>query len=129
MARLPGVAYVEDNLFSCAVDSTTRMRETIQTHRLNRVVVAACSPRTHEGVFREVLAAAGLNPGYFAFAKSGSNAPGSIRRSRTRPDQGPGPGRHGGLPGRGPVPIQPQSFPVIPRALVLGGGVAGLTPP
>ena len=128
VAQLPGVAHVEDNLFSCAVESTTRMRETIQTLRLNRVVVAACSPRTHEGVFREVLAAAGLNPGYFAFA--------NIREQCAWVHQTePAAALTKALDlvamavSRAAVltPIQPQSFPVIPRALVLGGGVAGLS--
>jgi heterodisulfide reductase subunit A len=127
-ARLPGVAHVEDNLFSCAVDSTTRMRETIQALGLNRVVVAACSPRTHEGVFREVLAAAGLNPGYFAFA--------NIREQCAWVHQTePAAAQKKALDlvamavfrAAALTPIQPQSFPVIPRALVLGGGVAGLS--
>jgi heterodisulfide reductase subunit A len=127
LARLPGVALVSDNLFSCAVDSTARMRETIQTHGLNRVVVAACSPRTHEGVFREVLDAAGLNPGYLAFA--------NIREQcawvhQTEPDAALTKALDlvAMAVSRAAVlsAIQPQSFPVIPRALVLGGGVAGM---
>jgi heterodisulfide reductase subunit A2 len=128
VVQFPGVAHVEDNLFSCAADSTTRMRETIQTLGLNRVVVAACSPRTHEGVFREVLAAAGLNPGYFAFA--------NIREQCAWVHQAePGAAQEKALAlvamavsrAAALTPIQPQSFPVIPRALVLGGGVAGLS--
>ncbi len=128
VARLPGVAHVEDNLFSCAVDSTTRMRETIQALGLNRVVVAACSPRTHEGVFREVLVAAGLNPGYFAFA--------NIREQCAWVHQtDPAAAQKKALDlvamavsrAAALTPIRPQSFPVIPRALVLGGGVAGLS--
>jgi heterodisulfide reductase subunit A len=128
VAQLPGVVHVEDNLFSCAVEATTRMRETIQTLKLNRVVVAACSPRTHEGVFREVLGAAGLNPGYFALA--------NIREQCAWVHQTePAAALTKALDlvamavSRAAVltPIQPQSFPVIPRALVLGGGVAGLS--
>jgi heterodisulfide reductase subunit A len=128
VAQLPGVAHVEDNLFSCAVEATTRMREIIQTLKLNRVVVAACSPRTHEGVFREVLAGAGLNPGYFAFA--------NIREQcawvhQTEPEAALAKALSlvAMAVSRAAVlsPIQPQSFPVIPRALVLGGGVAGLS--
>ena len=65
---LPGVVHVEEALFACAVESTRRMAATIRDLGLNRVVVAACSPRTHEAVFREVVAAADLNPGYFALA-------------------------------------------------------------
>jgi heterodisulfide reductase subunit A len=128
VAGLPGVAHVEDNLFSCAVESTGRMRETIQTLGLNRVVVAACSPRTHEGVFREVLAGAGLNPGYFTMA--------NIREQCAWVHQGDPDAaltKAAGLiamaVGRAArlTPIQPQSIPVTPRALVLGGGVAGMS--
>jgi heterodisulfide reductase subunit A len=128
VARLPGVVHVEDNLFSCAVETTTRMRETIQKLGLNRVVVAACSPRTHEEVFREVLTAAGLNPGYFAFA--------NIREQcawvhQTEPEIAltkaldliaMAVSRAAVL-----TPIRAQTFPVVPRALVLGGGVAGMS--
>jgi heterodisulfide reductase subunit A len=128
VAGLPGVAHVEDNLFSCAVESTGRMRETIRALGLNRVVVAACSPRTHEGVFREVLAGAGLNPGYFTMA--------NIREQCAWVHQGDpeaaltkavdliamAVGRAARL-----TTIQPQSIPVTPRALVLGGGVAGMS--
>jgi heterodisulfide reductase subunit A len=128
VARLPGVVHVEDNLFSCAVETTTRMRETIQTLGLNRVVVAACSPRTHEEVFREVLTTAGLNPGYFAFA--------NIREQcawvhQTDPEAALAKALDliAMAVSRAAVlsPIRAQTFPVIPRALVLGGGVAGMS--
>ncbi|MFZ5449121.1 MAG: FAD-dependent oxidoreductase [Thermodesulfobacteriota bacterium] len=128
VVHLPGVVHVEDNLFSCAVESTSRMRQTIRDLGLNRVVVAACSPRTHEGVFREVLTAAGLNPGFFtlanireqcawvhqgdpeaALAKAVDLVDMAVRRAAVL------------------TPIHPQSIPVIPRALVLGGGVAGMS--
>jgi len=128
VARLPGVVHVEDNLFSCAVETTTRMGETIRELALNRVVVAACSPRTHEEVFREVLTAAGLNPGYFAFA--------NIREQcawvhQTEPEAALGKALNliAMAVSRAAVlsPIEARTFPVIPRALVLGGGVAGLS--
>jgi heterodisulfide reductase subunit A2 len=92
------------------------------------VVVAACTPRTHEGVFREVLAAAGLNPGFLAFA--------NIREQCAwvhQTDQAAA--REKALrlvamavrQARVLQPIQLQTFAVIPRALVLGGGVAGMS--
>jgi heterodisulfide reductase subunit A len=128
VVRLPGVVHVEDNLFSCAVESTTRMKETIQALRLNRVVVAACSPRTHEGVFREVLEAAGLNPGYFAFANIREQCA-WVHQAEPEEALTKALGLVAMAVNRAAVlsPIQPPSFPVIPRALVLGGGVAGLS--
>ncbi|SMC20570.1 heterodisulfide reductase subunit A [Desulfacinum hydrothermale DSM 13146] len=67
-ARLPRVAHAEENLFSCSTDVTRRMAETAIQKRLNRLVVASCSPRTHLGVFQAVLAKTGLPPGYVRMA-------------------------------------------------------------
>jgi len=58
---LPHVAYVEENLFTCSQDTQDKMAEVIRTQHLNRVVVAACTPRTHEALFQETLTSAGLN--------------------------------------------------------------------
>lgn len=65
---LGGVVHAEENLFSCSIDSVTHMVETIKEKGLNRVVVAACTPRTHEPVFQDALREAGLNPYLFEFA-------------------------------------------------------------
>ncbi|HSO72662.1 MAG TPA: FAD-dependent oxidoreductase, partial [Thermodesulfobacteriota bacterium] len=59
--RLPHVVYTTQNLFSCSQDSLVRMKEVIREHRLNRVVVAACTPKTHEGIFMDTLEGSGLN--------------------------------------------------------------------
>jgi heterodisulfide reductase subunit A len=58
---LPNVVFTQENLFSCSQDALTRLRELIDREKLNRVVVAACSPRTHEPLFQDTLKAAGLN--------------------------------------------------------------------
>ncbi|MEA2038562.1 MAG: FAD-dependent oxidoreductase, partial [Thermodesulfobacteriota bacterium] len=65
---LSGVVHAEENTFSCSIDSIMNMVETIKDKRLNRVVVAACTPRTHEPVFQDALMMAGLNPYLFEFA-------------------------------------------------------------
>jgi len=65
---LSGVVHVEENTFSCSIDSVTHMVDTIKEKGLNRVVVAACTPRTHETVFQDALREAGLNPYLFEFA-------------------------------------------------------------
>ncbi len=59
---LDGVVHAEENTFSCSIDSITHIGETISEKGLNRVVIAACTPRTHEPVFQEALREAGLNP-------------------------------------------------------------------
>ncbi|RLI10843.1 heterodisulfide reductase, partial [Candidatus Bathyarchaeota archaeon] len=65
---LPGVVYAEDNLYTCSQDTQERIKKIIREYRLNRVVVASCTPRTHEPLFRETLREAGLNPYLFEMA-------------------------------------------------------------
>jgi heterodisulfide reductase subunit A-like polyferredoxin len=58
---LKGVAHVEENLYTCSQDTQERMKKAVQEHQLNRVVVASCSPRTHEPLFQETIREVGLN--------------------------------------------------------------------
>jgi len=64
----PGVVFATHTMYTCSDTSLAEIRETIQEHRLNRVVVASCTPRTHEPLFRECLREAGLNPYLFELA-------------------------------------------------------------
>jgi heterodisulfide reductase subunit A len=65
---LPNVVYVEENLFSCSQDTQGKMTQIIKEQKLNRVVVAACSPLTHEGLFQETVVNAGINKYLFEMA-------------------------------------------------------------
>ena len=65
---LPNVVYAADNLFTCSQDTQGIIRDAAKENRLNRVVVAACTPRTHEPLFQETIREAGLNPYLFEFA-------------------------------------------------------------
>ncbi len=65
---LPGVVYVEDNLFSCSQDTQEKISQVVKEQRLNRVVVAACSPLTHEPLFQETVTNAGINKYLFEMA-------------------------------------------------------------
>ncbi len=65
---LPHVAYAEENLYTCSTDTQTRIMDIIKENRLNRVVVASCSPRTHEPLFQETIREAGLNKFLFEMA-------------------------------------------------------------
>jgi heterodisulfide reductase subunit A-like polyferredoxin len=65
---LPNVDYAEANLFTCSEDTQAKMKEVIAERQLNRVVVASCTPRTHEGLFRETCREAGLNQYLFEMA-------------------------------------------------------------
>ncbi len=66
--KLPGVVYAEQNMFSCSQDSQEKIAQTIKEQQLNRVVVAACTPKTHEPLFQETLTNAGINKYLFEMA-------------------------------------------------------------
>ena len=65
---LPNVVYAEHNLYTCSEDTQKGIREKIKEHNLNRVIVASCTPRTHEPLFRETVREAGLNIYLFEMA-------------------------------------------------------------
>ena len=65
---LPNVVYAMDNLYTCSQDTQDAIKEKIKEHNLNRVVVASCSPRTHEPLFQETIQEAGLNRYLFEMA-------------------------------------------------------------
>jgi heterodisulfide reductase subunit A len=62
---LPNVVYAEANVYTCSQDTQKLIREKIQENKLNRVIVASCTPRTHEPLFKETVQEAGLNPYLF----------------------------------------------------------------
>jgi heterodisulfide reductase subunit A-like polyferredoxin len=64
----PGVVFAKDSMFTCSDTSLSEIKEKIREYRLNRIVVASCTPRTHEPLFRETLREAGLNPYLFELA-------------------------------------------------------------
>ncbi len=126
--RLPGVVYVEENLFTCAQDTQEQIARVIARQNLNRIVIAACSPRTHEGIFQETLISAGLNKFMLEMA--------NIRNQDAwvhahDPDAATAKARDlvrmAVAKAAWLQPLQQSELPVIPGALVVGGGVAGLT--
>jgi len=65
---LPGVVHSEGLLYACSSDGTAKIKEAIKKYKLNRVVVASCTPRTHEPLFRQICKEAGLNEYLFHMA-------------------------------------------------------------
>jgi heterodisulfide reductase subunit A len=63
--KIPGVKYAEHNLYTCSQDTQEGIKEKIKEHNLNRVIVASCTPRTHEPLFQNTIREAGLNPFLF----------------------------------------------------------------
>ena len=124
---LDNVAYAEENVFSCSIDATTQMCETIKEKGLNRVVVAACTPRTHEPVFQETLREAGLNPYLFEMANIREQC--SLVHAR---DKGTATRKAQDLvrmavaKARLIKPLKQLSIGINYSALVIGGGISGM---
>ncbi|MBU1904256.1 MAG: FAD-dependent oxidoreductase, partial [Proteobacteria bacterium] len=127
-STLPFVTHVDQNLFTCAQDTQDRMKEVIKEQGLNRVVVAACSPMTHEPLFQETLQACGLNKQLFEMANirnQNSWVHGNDPESAT--DKAKDLIRMAVARAALLKPLSAKSISVNKRALVVGGGVAGMT--
>ena len=124
---LPNVVFAGQNLFTCSQDSQELMKQAIAEHRLNRVVVAACSPKTHEGIFMDTLEGTGLNKYLFEMANIRNQD--SWVHSQT-PMQATAKAKQlvAMAAARAATlnPLAEKVIPVNPRALVIGGGVAGM---
>ncbi len=125
--HLPNVVYATDNLFTCSDDTQKKIQELIREYQLNRVVVAACTPRTHEPIFRDTCAKAGLNPYLFDMANIRDQC--SWVHSVT-PEEATRKARDlvrmAVARARLLVPLEPKEVPVYQRVLVIGGGIAGI---
>ncbi|MCK4696757.1 MAG: NAD(P)-binding protein, partial [Dehalococcoidia bacterium] len=126
VSKLPGVKHAQDLLFSCAQDSQKVIKAVIEENRLNRVVVAACTPRTHEPLFQKTLQESGVNPYLFDMAnirehcswvhedrdmateKAKALVSAAVRRVYYH------------------EPLETREVPVTPNVLVVGGGIAGI---
>lgn len=125
---LPGVVYAEDQLVSCSNEGLTRIRELIKEKGLNRVVVAACTPRTHEPVFREALREAGLNPYLLEMVNIREHCSWVHSMERPRADEKAKElVRMAVYKAARLEPLPEPMLKVDKRAMVLGGGLAGMT--
>ena len=124
----PGVTYVTNTIYACAQDNQEMIKQTIKDQNLNRVVIASCTPRTHEKLFQETIREAGLNKYLFDLADireqcswchKGQNEVAtkkaikivkmSVAKSRLQ------------------EPLKTETVGVTPACLVIGGGIAGMT--
>jgi len=125
---LPNVVFADNNLYTCSNDTQEIIKEVIKEHELNRVVVASCTPRTHEPLFRNTCREAGLNPYLFEMAnirdqcswvhmaepekatvKSKDLVRMAVAKSRLL------------------EPLQSKHVSITKSALVIGGGAAGMS--
>jgi heterodisulfide reductase subunit A len=125
---LPNVAYAEDNLYTCSTDSQAKIRKAIEEHRLNRVVVASCTPRTHEPLFRDTLREAGLNQYLFEMANIRDQCSWVHMHEPAKATQkSKALVRMAVAKARLIEPLPERTLPLNHDALVIGGGVAGMT--
>ncbi|HSF79804.1 MAG TPA: FAD-dependent oxidoreductase, partial [Anaerolineales bacterium] len=125
---LPGVVHAEDNLYTCSQDTIAHIIAQVKEQNLNRVVVASCTPLTHEPLFQDAIRQAGLNPHLFEMANirnqcswvhandwegATSKALSLVRMAVARAAQ--------------LQPLKISAVPVQDTALVVGGGPAGMT--
>jgi len=125
---LPGVTYVEENLFTCSQDTQDKIREVIEREGLNRVVVAACTPITHEALFRETLKDAGLNKYLFEMANIRNQCSWvHSKEKKAATEKSKDLVRMSVARAQLIQPLLQPSISVDNKALVIGGGMAGMT--
>jgi len=124
----PNVKYATDPMYACAADTQLLIKEMIKEYKLNRIIVASCTPRTHEPLFRSTLKEAGLNEFLFeltnlrehiswvhphakeeATIKAKDMIRGAIARTCRL------------------EPLLKEKIPIIQKAAVIGGGISGMT--
>ncbi len=125
---LPDVVFADRNLYTCSSDTQSKIKEMIKAHNLNRVIVASCTPRTHEPLFQNTIKEAGINPYLFdltslrehvswvhrndpkkATEKAKRQVAAAVARVRTN------------------RPVHKEPVNVTHACLIIGGGIAGMT--
>ncbi|NHJ24919.1 MAG: CoB--CoM heterodisulfide reductase iron-sulfur subunit A family protein [Candidatus Lokiarchaeota archaeon] len=126
--QLPNVVHCEDNLYSCSSDSQARIKELIINHKLNRFIVASCTPRTHEALFQETCQEAGLNKYLFEMVNIRDqcswvhmdDAEAATQKAKDLI-------RMAVAKSRLLKPLKEESLKITPTALIIGGGIAGMS--
>jgi heterodisulfide reductase subunit A-like polyferredoxin len=125
---LPNVVFATDNLFTCSQDTAVKMGEVIREHRLSRVVVASCSPRTHEGLFQENCEKAGLNRYLFEMANiRDQNSWVHMHEPAAATEKAKDLVRMAIAKAEFLKPLKPGQLSVNHAVLIIGGGLAGIT--
>jgi heterodisulfide reductase subunit A len=125
---LPNVVYAEDNLYTCSADTQQKIKETIKEHNLNRVVVASCTPRTHEPLFQNTIKEAGLNPYLFEMANIRDQCSWiHMHEPEKATVKAKDLTRMAVAKARFLEPLSKSKLNVNHSAVVVGGGVAGMT--
>ena len=127
-ATLPGVVLAKENLYTCSEAGIAEIQNAIKAHDLNRVVVASCSPRTHQPLFQSSCAQAQLNPYLFEMANIRDQCSWVHMQFREKAtEKAKDLVRMAVAKSRYLEPQKDIEAPLTTRALVIGGGVAGLS--
>ncbi len=125
--KLPGVVFAEERLYACSQDAQEWIRQVVEEHDLNRLVVASCTPRTHQPLFRETLRSAGLNRYLFEMANIREHCSWvHMREPENATRKAQYLVKMAVEKARRLEPLADGESDVVPRGLVIGGGVAGM---
>ncbi len=125
---LPGVEYAERNLYTCSTDSQQRIKEKIAEFNLNRVIVASCTPRTHEVLFQETIREAGLNFYLFEMANIRDQCSWvHMKEPEKATEKAKDLLRIAVAKVKLDSPLYKRPLKINNNALVIGGGISGMT--
>jgi heterodisulfide reductase subunit A len=126
--KLDDVVFADESVYACSKDSQEKIKQLIEEHKLNRIVLAACTPRTHEPLFQDTIREAGLNKCLFEMANIRDQCTWVHAHEKDAATQkAEDLLRMGVAKARKLVPLKEEIIQVDPKALVIGGGFAGMT--
>ena len=124
---LPNVVLADRNLYTCSADTQTIIKEKIKEYNLNRVIVASCTPRTHEPLFQETIREAGLNRYLFQMANIRDQCSWvHMNEPEAATEKSKDLVRMAVNKARNIAPIERIKLSVTPKTLVIGGGISGM---
>jgi heterodisulfide reductase subunit A len=125
---LPNVVHAEHNLYTCSEDTQGHITEMIKEHNLNRTIVASCTPRTHEPLFRGTTAEGGINPYLFEMANIRDQCSWvHMHEPESATQKAKDLVRMAVAKSRLLEPLHKMELPLNKNVLVLGGGLSGMT--
>ncbi|MFX1487971.1 MAG: FAD-dependent oxidoreductase [Promethearchaeota archaeon] len=125
---LPDVVYAEHNLYTCSADTQTNIKHKIVENKLNRVIVASCTPRTHEPLFQATIREVGLNKYLFEMVNIRDQCSWvHMHEAENATIKSKDLLRMSVAKARQLIPLPEQEINVINKGLVIGGGVSGMT--
>ncbi|SEM59407.1 MULTISPECIES: CoB--CoM heterodisulfide reductase iron-sulfur subunit A family protein [unclassified Candidatus Frackibacter] len=126
IGKMPNVAYSCNYKYTCSEPGQEMIKDAIKEHNLNRIVVAACSPRMHEPTFRKTLAGAGLNPYLLVMANLREQCSWVHHDEEKATEKSIALVRRAVQKAEFAVPLEPTTDSVTGRAMVVGAGIAGI---